>query len=73
MTDLLYRLCNQNQWFTNGDTRQYSAMFDYANKHPSDIHGIACMIKICSVTNMSVEDVEMTIRKAEYAYNLLFN
>jgi hypothetical protein len=73
MTDLLYRLCNQNQWFTNGDTRQYNEMFDYAKKHPSDTHGIACMIKICSVTNMSVEEVEMIIRRAEYAYNLLFN
>lgn len=41
-------LCIKNNWFTNGDNKQYSAMFDRVNDG-ADIEEIATIIWICSV------------------------
>ena len=43
----LYKLCNEHQWFTNGDVSQYNDMFE-ARDNGATTHDLAVMIWICS-------------------------
>ena len=62
-TDVVYGLCNKNQWFTCGSIRQYEKMFDYVRSeciNVTDIKKIkklATMIWICSADDFSEEGI----------------
>ncbi len=43
----LYYLCNKYQWFTNGDNKQYSTLFELASNGVS-LEKLATIIWICS-------------------------
>ena len=64
MFEIIYGLCNKNQWFTCGTARQYEKMLDFAcdiqpdsinlNK---DIRKLAVMIWICSDNRFSEAEI----------------
>ncbi len=43
----LYYLCNEHQWFTNGDSVQYQRFFDRC-KQGASLETLATIIWICS-------------------------
>ena len=46
--ETLYRFCNEYQWFTNGDCRQYEILFE-RNKQGASLETLATIIWLCSV------------------------
>ena len=60
-TEKLWSLCNKYQWFTNGDNKQYSRLFD-KNKQGATLEQLALIIWICS-SNMTEQEILETLKK----------
>ena len=45
--ETLYRLCNEYQWFTSGDCRQYEKLFE-KNRQGASLETLATIIWLCS-------------------------
>jgi len=52
----IYRLCNKEQYFTDGSIEQYNKMFELVEEG-SPLHDIALAIWICS-EDVLLDDVE---------------
>lgn len=68
MFELIYELCNKNQWFTCGTNRQYEKTLDFARDLQPDsiglrenVHKLAVMIWICSDDNFTENEIFSTI------------
>ena len=58
-TDAIYAMCNEHNLFTNGDTLQYTRMFDRAREcDKNTLHDVAVMIWICSDVTNTLEYIE---------------
>ena len=65
----LYRLCNDNNYFTCGDNSQYEKLFT-ANEYNASIRELAFIIWICS-ENVSIKEIEIRLqieRKKDIKY-----
>ena len=53
----------ENNLFSAGDIRQFDLMFDMVDKCTSreDVHDIAVIIWICSITELSIKDLEESL------------
>ena len=60
-TDKLYYLCNKYQWFTAGDSRQYSKLFE-KRKSGASLETLALIIWLCS-SNMTEKDILEILQK----------
>ncbi len=60
-TEKLYTLCNKYQWFTNGDNKQYTMLFDL-NKRGASLDTLAMIIWICS-TDWNEQDILKILQK----------
>lgn len=56
----LYRLCNDNNYFTCGDNTQYDKLFE-RNKQNASKKELALIIWICS-ENVSLEEIEENLK-----------
>ena len=65
---IIYRLCNDNNWFTYGCNSEYSEMFEMV-RNDADIFDIALMIEINSAPNVTLKEVFETIKKEYAKYN----
>lgn len=69
-TDVVYGLCNKNQWFTCGSIRQYEKMFDYVRSECTNVNDInkikklATMIWICSADDFPEEGIFVDLLEA---------
>ena len=62
----LYKLCNQHQWFTQGDVSQYNDMFAARDKGATT-HDLAVMIWICSDREKwTVESIQKILDEKMY-------
>ena len=61
--DYLFSLCNEMNWYTSGDIRQYSKLFEAA-KNGASVHDIAIMIWLCT-DGVKLEDVEARLVEDE--------
>ncbi len=66
MTDnemVIYRLCNENDWFTGGDNQAYGKLFKLAKNYmPASIIAY-CIWMVSDDTYM---DIYNTIKKSDY-------
>jgi len=60
-TEDLWILCNQENWFTNGDNSQYEKLFDL-NRDGASLEELALVIWICS-SNDSRETILHELEK----------
>ena len=60
-TEKLWSLCNKYQWFTNGDNKQYSRLFD-KNKQGATLEQLALIIWLCS-SNMTEQEILEILKK----------
>lgn len=56
----LYRLCNDNNYFTGGDNSQYDKLFE-ANERNASKKELALIIWVCS-ENVSLEEIETNLK-----------
>lgn len=63
-----YELCNANEWFTSGTSKQYEKLFDYVNNtnfnniiFSPELEKVAVIIWVCS-NNTTIEEIMLTIR-----------
>lgn len=61
----LYYLCNKHQWFTAGDNRQYSLLFELTEKGAS-LEKLATIIWICSSNATENEILKILIKECDY-------
>lgn len=66
----LYRVCNDNNYFTCGDNTQYDKLFE-ANERNASKKELALIIWVCS-DNVSIEDIEENL-KVERTKDLKYN
>ena len=69
LSDDLYRLCNQYQWFTCGTNFQYAAVFGMCNNPEFSLRDIAIAIHICS-NGVSLKEIESGLRKVARTINV---
>lgn len=48
LTDRIYRLCNKENWFTEGTNRQYDRMFAAVKSEKFSTRDVAVIIGLCS-------------------------
>jgi hypothetical protein len=69
--DDLRMLCIKNQWFTNGDIKQYDRLFQ-ANRWGMSLAEIATIIWICSDDNWTRSAISAELEKARKEYDDLY-
>ena len=60
----LYRLCNEYQWFTGGDCRQYEKLFE-RNKRGASLETLAIIIWLCSLGYEEKDILEILQKECE--------
>ena len=60
----LYRLCNDNKWFTCGSNSQYDKLFK-ANRNKVSVRDLSVIIWICS-DNITIESIETILTQVWY-------
>lgn len=54
--------CIKNNLFTNGDTNQYSKMFQMVDEN-KPLRDVAVVIWICSKTNKTIEEIQSDLEE----------